>query len=457
VDLQDLVADPTIDYVDVLDHLKQYRINKVRIWIDCYWGGPRYLHPWQYSGKFDLDRWNPVYWRRLRDTVAAAAERGIAVEISIFGPNDIAPAAQWSNPRYQDAWNKAFNGNGVFSANRNGDFLPQFFELDYPEKSLSGKTLEDYQQALVDKTLSELAPFPNVYFEVANEFPVVMDSASDAIDRLYPWQLHWAERIKANSGRLVAAHSHQGSGPQMHGVQYFWDKPYIDILNFHFYAPDPSLISRLLHAVQTKGKILTCNESFEVPQDLDKATRESWGWFVSGGYYSFYTSTKLVGQSRWAPVGERAKALRDIAEQLPFWQMSPVDPSGKEYDALVKQGPTGGNWQALARPGFEYVIFFWGTKSSRDVLMDLLLGNYTFRWYDPRNEGVLLEGSVAGRASTPIGVPSAGSWDPNAGVVLVVRKATEASGRQQGLPSGPVWARQERKRTIAPQCYWCAP
>lgn len=429
VDIQELVADPKIDYAYVFDRLQSYGINKVRIWIYSYWGGSRYLHPWKYSivwQKFDLDSWNPVFWSRLRNAVASAEKHGIVVEVSIFGPNNVASAAQWSNSKRRNAWNKAFNSNGAFTANHHGDFVPQFFELDYPEKSSTGKTLRGYQRALVDKTIKEIGAFPNVYFEVANEFPVVFDSASDAIDRLYPWQLHWAERLKDESGHLIAVHSHQGSGPQTHGVQYFWNKPYIDILNFHFYSPDPAEISRLLHASQSRGKILECNESFEVPANLDKATREAWGWFLSGGYYSFYTSVKLVGQKQWLPVARRAEALRKVAEKLPFWEMAPVDKSGNEYDSLVKHGPTTGRWQVLADPGSDYVVFFWGKHGEESVSMHLPPGDYTFAWYDPRNAAVLLKGSFGvGKGLASVPAPQGKSWNSNLGVALVIRRSQE--------------------------------
>jgi hypothetical protein len=47
VDAQQLAADPALDFVSVLDQLKAYRINKVRVWVDAYFN-LGYLHPWAY-------------------------------------------------------------------------------------------------------------------------------------------------------------------------------------------------------------------------------------------------------------------------------------------------------------------------------------------------------------------------------------------------------------------------
>ena len=44
------------------------------------------------GNKFDLDRWNPEYFARLKDFIAKAGERGIAVEIAFF------------NAQYSDTW-----------------------------------------------------------------------------------------------------------------------------------------------------------------------------------------------------------------------------------------------------------------------------------------------------------------------------------------------------------------
>ena len=106
------------------------------------------------------------------------------------------------------------------------------------------------------------------------------------------------------------------------GVEYFWDRPSVDVLNFHLYKSDPKVISNHLHASQNKGKILQNNESHQwyrtrqsTRTKLDKVTRGAWGWFLSGGYYAFYNGqhTEYAG---WDQLGIRAKVLRDIAEKF---------------------------------------------------------------------------------------------------------------------------------------------
>jgi hypothetical protein len=419
-DTQELAADPSVDYVAALDLFKQYRLNKTRIWIYPYWN-TSYLQPWPYaSGKYNLDAWNAAYWTRIKSFMAAAQARDIIVEVAIFAANNIDTAAEWSNTATRPAWNKAFNTNNAFSGNASGYFNPQFFDLAYPERSSSGRTLKDYQQLLVDKTIAELKSFPNVYFEIANEFP---DRNAD-IDSVYPWQLFWAQRISSATPRLVTTHSQQFVGPHTTGIQYFWDKPYIDVLNFHFNEPDANIISSLLHAAQTKGKVLELNETLDPYPDLNGMTRQLWAMFTAGGHCAFYEDdSNRIGTSAWVTNTLRLRALRDIVAKLRFWELSPVDAAGNELDALVTQGPAGSNHQVIAKVGSEYLAYFWGTKSTTAARLQLPAGTYSYEWYDVRNALALGSGLLQGGTPT-IAAPPIANWDGNAGLVLIVKAAS---------------------------------
>src|SRR3984957_19927522 len=95
------------DYVAYLDALKAHGLNYTRIWPGALLEmvgeftkdntmGPRpdrTIVPWLrshepgyvYGGnKFDLDKWNPEFFARLKDFIVKAGERGIVVEICFF-------------------------------------------------------------------------------------------------------------------------------------------------------------------------------------------------------------------------------------------------------------------------------------------------------------------------------------------------------------------------------------
>jgi hypothetical protein len=444
-DRQEFFTDPLLDYEKALDVYVKYRINKVRVWMYNWWGGPALLAPWSYDsnlGKYNLDQWNPGYWQRLTNFLKAAQARNIIVELCLFADYSY-HADRWVDPSYRYAWNASYNVNGAFWTDAHGGFFPEFFDVNYMERSTSGKTVRDYQQAFVDKTLQEVGSFPNIYFEIDNEFPGDSDPLG-LIDRVYGWQQYWAQYLKQRTARPVNVHAQESSGAQTYGVQYFSDEPYIDSLGFHFYTWDPWKISSLLHPLQAKGKVLTNNESFRIGNaspglsyyDFNNGeSRFAWAMFTSGGYigHENYGSVdhtmdgaynRFMSTDEWAEGAQRIRVLRDIAESVRFWELSPTDANNNEYDALVKHGPTDENWQVLCKPGSEYIIYFWGEAHYDDaVTLELPIGDYAYIWYDVRNENVVGTGVINSTAIGVIPPPLSKSWDAAAGVTLVIKRA----------------------------------
>jgi hypothetical protein len=297
LDTQQLAADPTIDIPATLDRLVQYRINKVRVWLYCWFMvEPPGLSPWKrVNGIHNLDEFDDVqYWPRMRTLMAEAQARNIIVEVTLFAPYSNTTNYWWDNPDWQNAWNKAFNSNQAFTSNTHGHFYPQFHDLNHAETSASGKTLRLYQQALVDKAMMELSLYDNVYFEIANEFAVEdwgapINAIHDPALRL--WQETWLERAKLQTPALVGVHS--DSDGRGKGAEYWTRNSMIDVLNFRLSNASPGEISAILSAsgAQISGKVLTINEtataSIDETLDVDPHTRAAWGMFMAGGTSAF--------------------------------------------------------------------------------------------------------------------------------------------------------------------------
>ncbi|MEK7705932.1 MAG: carbohydrate-binding protein [Myxococcota bacterium] len=444
-DCQELAADPSIDYVAALDAFADNGINKVRVWTYVWFGTTSLgaLTPWlrDGNGDHDLDQWNAAYWTRMHDFVAAARSRSIAVEVTVFAPY---PGGTWwwASDSYRLAWNATYNQNGAFSTNASGHFDPEFFDLGYGETSTSGNTLADYQAALVDKVVAELGGYDNVYFEVCNEFGTYgLDVPS-----WYGWQVHWAERIRSATSQPVAVHA--GGGNESYSASLYWSEPSIDVLNFRFdFGVSPQQLSDWLHDAQGRGKILTVNETHSYASagagatdfygNLDAETQYAWGLLLSGAHVGFYEDdSSRIGSSGWLAGAARLGALRDIVERLRFWELSPVDGAGNEYDALVSDGPGAGGWQVLANPGNEYLVYFWGASSTTVAALQLPAGDYSYAWYDPQDATLLASGTVAGSLATSVAAPPA-SWNATVGVVLLVQAAAGTS--TQAPYGGSAW------------------
>ncbi|TVL99251.1 MAG: hypothetical protein CV087_18670 [Candidatus Brocadia sp. WS118] len=430
-DCQELACDPTINYITALDMFVKYRINKVRIWTYCWFGTTSFgaLTPWarEPTGLHNLDQWNPAFWARTRDFLANARDRKIVVEITVFAPY---PSTDWwwSETRdYHIAWNESNNVNGVFVADGITLFQPEFFDLNHSAKSKSKKRLQDYQKALIDKAVDEFGEYENVYLEVCNEF----GNYDLDIDTWHPWQLEWARRIDESTSRMVAVHAGwDKEGPFR--PAYYWDKKYVDVMNFRLRG-SPQEVSDALHPSQLKGKILSVNETPGSPEqkvdfyhDLDRHTRYAWAIFMAGGHVAFYDDdSSRIGSEGWVEGAKRLKALREIAEKVSFWKLSPVDDTGAEYDRLIKKGPAGANRQLLANPGSEYVAYFWGNQSTKAVRMSLPAGTYSYEWYDVRDASLIGSGKIvgSGAGNVKIAAPATTTWSQDSGLALIIESS----------------------------------
>ncbi len=440
-DFQQLFSQKSYSYADVdykLNQLKEFRVNKIRVWADNWFMGTGAYLPWTSDGNGikNLDSWDNTYWTRVKDFIQKCKDRDIVVEFTIFSayPYKTESDEWWKNTSWKTAWNKSFNTNGVFSTNGSGNFWPDFFDLNHSEQSSSGKTLRDYQKALIDKSIDELKSFGNVYFEVHNEFPGAW-LGGEAINQVYPWQQHWANYMHFTKGALTTCHANEGSGQNTWGIQYFKDQPYVDVLNFHFRTArsdgvdDGNIdhISAFLHDLQRTGKVLQSNESraYEDSTYTDSVTREAWGMLLSGGYYFHYNdSMDPIGSTAWRATAERLKVLRNVAESVPFWQMSPVDANGNEYDPLVSAGP-GDYWQVMANIGNEYLAYFSANPTTTAVRINLPTAQYSYRFYDTQtwNSNGITSGTVSSSGGTVnIPAPSPSLWNAKTGLALVIKK-----------------------------------
>ncbi len=189
---------PAFDYEAYLQFLQQHNHNFFRLWrwettkwTDRYTDGQvKYCapHPWQRSGpglandgkpKFDLTKFNPDYFERLRSRVIAARDRGIYVSVMLF--------EGWEN-QFTDGWaNHPFHGannvNGV-EADSNGD--GNGVEYNTIGETGMGRRVQELQRAYVRKVVDTVNDLDNVLYEIANE--AFVDST--------PWQYDLIRFVK---------------------------------------------------------------------------------------------------------------------------------------------------------------------------------------------------------------------------------------------------------------------
>src|SRR5579872_775340 len=200
------VINKAFDYVPYLDALKAHGMNYTRFYpgamfetIDKFITGnplgpkPRDLIvPWARSSepgylvggnKFDLDRWNPEYFARLKDFLRQAAERGIVVEVCLF------------NSQYSDTWpiSPLYYENNVQGAGR-----CEWRDAQTLRNAELVRREDDYTRKITE----EVNSFDNVILEVCDEAA----STGSEVAPAGPWVGHLIDVVRHAEQDLPKKH-----------------------------------------------------------------------------------------------------------------------------------------------------------------------------------------------------------------------------------------------------------
>lgn len=172
------------DYNEYLDWMVGYNHNYMRMWAwemvkwDTQGNNSRYRnetttfyvqpHPWLRTGpgkaldgkpKFDLTKFNPAYFDRLKDRMEMARKRGIYVSVMLF--------EGWAMQRVEDGWKShPFHPQNNIN-NLNGDANGDGKGLEVHELVVDAAT--QIQKAYIRKVIDTVNRFDNVLYEISNE------------------------------------------------------------------------------------------------------------------------------------------------------------------------------------------------------------------------------------------------------------------------------------------------
>jgi len=370
------------DFIPYLETLKAAGLNLTRTFSGVYCESPasfgikgnplapktgRLIAPWARSStpgyanggnKFDLTKFDPAYFERLKAFVAEAGKRGIVVELVLFCPF------------YEDEmWDlspmKASNNvNGIGNMVRTEVY------------TLKDAPLLAVHQAVTREIVRALRQFDNVYYEICNE-PYfggvtiewqhrIADTIVDA-EKDLPAKHLIAQNIANGSAKIERPH------------------PAVSIFNFH-YARPPVAVA-LNYGL---NKVIADDETgFKGPADVEYRT-EGWDFIIAGGAiysnldYSF-TPEKEDGTAKpdapgggGAALRRQLRILKDFIEGFEFIRMKPDD-------RVIEGGvPDKATARVLAERGRAYAIYIkGGTKAN--LAVDLPAGLYEAEWIDTKS------------------------------------------------------------------------
>ena len=343
--------------------------------------------------KFDLDKWNDEYFRRIKDFVSRAQDRNIIVDIAFF------------NGMYPDRWEyqALYKKNNIQSV---GTCL--FNEV----QTLIDTALVRYQEKYVRKITEELNQFDNVIFDICDE--PFQDGCPPALYHLWISKLTDVI-INAEASlpkkHLIAqtldSHTRGGKGD-------FSEDQRIDILMNEYTWGIANLDFEYHH-----NKPLVLIETAYYPQyDGDKiaASRvEAWE-FLTGGGAGFMQLNGLystfnpggAGTENYLLLGQ-LKVLRKFIESFRFADM-------KLDQSFVKGGITKDSFvRVISEPGRQYAMYIHHSKYGcwywepmkmgscynvitgnyqEDLILNFEKGNFLLEWIDPSSGKIIQTESI---------------------------------------------------------------
>ena len=410
------VLNGAFDYIPYLDELQDKTLNLTRTFSGTYREVPgdfgitdntlaptadKYVSPWLRTdtpgagdggNKFDLRQFNPEYFKRLKDFVAQAGQRGVVVEYVLFCP--FYEDSMWNvNPM-----NAKNNVNNIGNVPRTEVY------------TLKHKDLLAVHEAFVRKAVAELKDFDNLYYEICNE-PYFGGVTMD-------WQARIAQTIV--DAEKDFPHKHL-IAQNIANDKAKVEKPikHVSIYNFH-YATPPDTVGMNYHL---NAPIADDETGFRGKADATYRT-EAWEFILAGGSifsnldYSF-TPKHPDGSFRdyKSPGGgspelrTQLKILKDFMHGFDFVKMKPMNHiiKGGAITAALGGRPEGAKsanatLRALGQEGEAYALYIrGGTKA--DLVLNLPTGNYKAEWLDTRTgkttEATDLTGGGEARLSSP--------------------------------------------------------
>jgi hypothetical protein len=376
------------DFICYLDVLKAHGFNLTRTFSGTYrevagsfgitgntLAPGRYVCPWarsSYAGasdggcKFDLTKWDPAYFRRLKQFITQAGKRGIVVELVLF-------CTMYDDKLWNASpMNACNNINGIGGVDRHEVY------------NAGDRELLAAQEAVTRKIVTELNGFENLYYEVCNE-PYQRPGLTGE------WNDHIIAAIVDAEADLPRKHLiAQGIA---YGAASAADlNTLVSILNFHAATADSVRLNCHLN------KVIADDETGGSDRSDRRYRTEAWEFILAGGgvfdHLDFsFTLDHPDGTAVPLPSGtpgggspelrRQLQILKQFVEGFDFVRMAPNDALIKKSQITVSQtgdsSPEKAVVRVLAEPGKAYAIYLNGGTQA-ELVLELPAGTYRAEW-----------------------------------------------------------------------------
>lgn len=391
---------PAFDYKAYLDLLERHHHNFIRLWRWelTHWDTatsqdkqPKRLvcapHPWARTGpgsaldgkpKFNLERFDEAYFRRLRSRITDAQKRGIYVSIMLF--------EGWGLQFVPDGWkahpfHPANNINGL-EGDLNGD--GKGLEIH----TLAIPKVTALQEAYVRKVIDTVNDLDNVLYEISNEnHPPSTD-----------WQyhmirfIHQYERSKPKQYPVGMTFQYQGgSNAALFASPADWVSPNPEAEGGYDYQTNPP---------PGDGRKVILSDTDHL-WGIGGSAAWVWKSFLRGLNPLFMDPYRRVvldrgAEEQWEEIRRALGDTRRFAERMDLATMTPrSELASTQY--------------CLAHPGKEYLIYL---PDGGEATIDLSAASGTLKveWFNPRTSAATEGGTTQGGSLRTFRAPDAGDW-----------------------------------------------
>jgi hypothetical protein len=365
VDVQD--PPPAFDYGAYLDLLTKHHHNFFRLWR---WESPKWTdehpvvktkycqpHPWVRSGpglagdgkpKFDLTRFDPEYFDRMRSRIIAARDRGIYVAVQLFEGWEL---------QFTDAWVcHPFNRtNNIQEVDADASGNGKGTDYNTLQVTPMGKKVLGLQADYVRKVIDTVNDLDNVLYEACNE------AGGDSTD----WQYYVIRYVKQYESTKPKQHPvgmtvqySRGTNAVVFNSPADWVSPNSGDTREN-YRDDPS--------GEYRGKVIV-NDTDHLWGHTGGDAAWVWKSFCRGLNVLFMED--LLPSPTWQDSARAGMGqTRRFSKKIDLAAMTPHDElSGTRY--------------CLANPGKEYLVFQPGNHGEFSVKLEGAGTEYAVEWFN---------------------------------------------------------------------------
>lgn len=319
--------------------------------------------------KYDLSRFNPLFFERLSAFCRAAQQRGIQLQLITMDAWMLKQSELWRLHAFQ----RDNNVNGV-----DGDPARTGVGTDGDRGFCSpgNPRAMEYQKALVRKIVETTNIFDNVRYEIANE------------NYSAKWELALCEYI----------HDLEKAMPRRHLVMRHDLPLHSDVVQ----QWDPAVVRRVMLARRELHQPLIFDTDWTINNNDAEVRGAMWTALVSGGHFAYMDDALeyRIGkpfQDQRAALHKQIDFAAAFMKRIRVWEMTPDD-------ALVKSGTV------FAMASTTQLAVYLPRGGSVTLDLSRMRGPLRVRWYDPRNGHWLPAARVRAEAAARLNAPSDGDW-----------------------------------------------